>query len=337
MTARTLGRAPTVLYSVPAPSAASNPYTTMLAQGVAGSMAVEFFSWRRALLGHHDILHVHWPETLVRGSSAGRRIARQLAGHAYLAVARARRVKIVRTLHNREPHEPGSLLERWFIRRLDRATVSTILLSPSAGLAVTDTHVIPHGHYREWEPYRLDAPPEKTRSMLLFGSLRRYKGIEDAIAAFKALPAEDRCTFVIAGAPADPAYALDIVAAAAGDPRITIDASRVPDRALAELVASAACVVLPYRDFYNSGAALLALSLGTRIVAPRTPSSELLLEEFGPDWVTLYDGAIDAAVIEGALTPADRRTASPPDMSAREWQPIVDAHVALYDRLLGAR
>ncbi|MET4098106.1 beta-1,4-mannosyltransferase [Agrococcus sp. UYP10] len=337
MTARSPRRAPTVLYSVPAPSAASNPYTTMLARGVAQSMAVEFFSWRRALLGHHDILHVHWPETLVRGSSAGRRIARQLAGHAYLTIARARRVKIVRTLHNREPHEPGSLIERWFIRRLDRATVSTVLLSPSTEAAGPGKHVIPHGHYREWEPYKLDAPPAKTRSMLLFGSLRRYKGIEDAIAAFKALPPAERCTFVIAGAPADPAYEHDIVAAATGDPRITVDARRVPDRALAQLVASAACVVLPYRDFYNSGAALLALSLGTRIVAPRTPSSELLLGEFGPHWVTLYDGAISAAVIEGALSPAHRLPASPPDMRAREWQPIVDAHVALYDQLVGAR
>lgn len=319
-----------VLYSVPAPSTASNPYTTMLARHIASDADVSFLSWGRALSSHQDVFHVHWPEAMVRHPRPVRHLARVLAGFTYLLKARVTRTKIVQTVHNRNPHEAGGVLERLFLRVLDRQIAVRIYLTDDGSALVPPSLVIPHGDYREWEPYHVPHPTLKS-GVLFFGAIRRYKGLEAAIAAFRADPTFDQ-RLDIAGGVSDSKYQQEIFQLIGGDARIRFQPGRLSDADLAHRVRGASVVVLPYKDFYNSGAVLLALSLGTHVLLPRNPVTMQLQAEFGDEWVSLFDEPLSASDIRIAV----QRSASAsgePNMAARSWNRIQEEHMNLYRRL----
>lgn len=320
-----------IIYSVPPPSSQSNPYTTMLAERVAEYADVDFFSWKKAFTRRHDVLHVHWPETLVRAGTKQKAIVRLIAGHVYLTIAKFRGTKIIRTVHNLTPHEAGSRAERSFLKRLDAQTSERIFLSGVG--APASAVVIPHGHYRDWTPYRVISSERSRFPLLMFGTLRPYKGIEAAIRAFRTVPKGENLALHIAGEASDSEYADKIRVEASEDSRITVDARRLSDSELAQMVADSELVVLPYRDFYNSGAAILALSLGTPILVPRTPSTEALLEEFNNEWIRLYESDLESK----DLTEAHRLLANKPgrvqpSMKQREWSVSVRRHIELYEK-----
>src|SRR3954447_7502090 len=102
----------TVLLDVPARHAGQNPYISLLAESLrARGARVQFFTWRRALLGRYSVLHAHWPEYLVWHRRFLVRTAYQM-GAAVLALRlRLQQRPVVRTVHNRTPHDalPGRL------------------------------------------------------------------------------------------------------------------------------------------------------------------------------------------------------------------------------------
>jgi beta-1,4-mannosyltransferase len=50
----------------------SNPYVVMLGEALAAHPAVELvdLTWKTALFGQWDVIHLHWPEILVSGRTA---------------------------------------------------------------------------------------------------------------------------------------------------------------------------------------------------------------------------------------------------------------------------
>jgi beta-1,4-mannosyltransferase len=153
MTARTTERRPavTVLQSFPRPRSTTNPYLVQLVRALPDDVRIEYFSWRRALAGRYDVLHLHWPETLLRSPSRVKALARTAAGALLLGVLRARRIAVVRTLHNPRPHEQPPPLARAVLRGLDRATTRWIRLNTfTVEPDPARTSTILHGHYRDW-------------------------------------------------------------------------------------------------------------------------------------------------------------------------------------------
>src|SRR3954462_15609232 len=127
MTAGHISRpAVTVLQSVPRPRSTTNPYLVQLVRALPDDVRIEYFSWRRALAGRYDVLHLHWPEVLLRSPSRARAVARRAATTLLLGVLRARRIAVVRTLHNPQPHDQPPLLDRAVLRGLDRSTTRWI-------------------------------------------------------------------------------------------------------------------------------------------------------------------------------------------------------------------
>ena len=96
--------------------------------------------------------------------------------------------------------------------------------------------------------------------------------------------------------------------------------------------------MLPYRHLHNSGVALLALSLDRPILVPSTTTTELLREEAGDGWVFTYasDRGLDGRALMAALEAVrDRPSRHPaPDLSARDWAPAIEEHLAAYRRAL---
>src|SRR4029453_18998182 len=104
------------------------------------------------------------------------------------------------------------------------------------------------------------------------------------------------------------------------------------------------------QDMHNSGALLLALSLGRPVLVPRSAVTSALAAEVGADWVRTYpadEGTGEGAARGAGLTPDDVREAlktvreraatSRPDLSRRRWPRIAREHAEVYRRAVSRR
>lgn len=316
-----------------------NPYTSLLIDSLPSDrVRVSYFHWSRILTERFDVLHAHWPENSLRHP---RRIGRAVKiglFAVFLARLRLQRKAVVRTVHNVAPHEPGSRIERLLLRRLDRLTTLWIVLNESTPTPAGDrTVLVPHGHYGTWYASQPAAVAVRGR-LLNFGMIRRYKGTEDLISAFRAWNDADVVLHIV-GEPGDAAIAGSLRELAGGDPRVHLDLRFLPEEELSRELGAAEVVVLPYRAMHNSGAALLALSANRPVIVPSTAATELLVDEFGPEWVVTYSGDLDAERLRKAVQRAQsaRRSPGGPDLSRREW-PALGAQLAqVYERAVDSR
>ena len=116
------------------------------------------------------------------------------------------------------------------------------------------------------------ATADGRRDILLFGSIKPYKGVDVLIEAGLALAASGRRDFriTIAGRPFQPLDALRArITAAGADDAFRFDLDYLPDDRLAGYLNAAAITVFPYREIDGSGALALATRFGKPIVASR--------------------------------------------------------------------
>jgi len=323
----------TILFSFPDPASGKNPYTSLLASHLAEFSEVKFFSWRSALLTRYEIFHVHWPEQLFVGKSRAQTLVKVMAGCLLMLRLRLKRIPIVWTVHNVSPHENMHPVVSWAIRLLERQVQHLLILNASTAASIEHLGIgysmIPHGHYLPTVESANDENLPPT-DFLLFGLLRPYKNAPRLMSVFGSL-AGDELSLTIAGKPQPPDYATVLADMASTDSRIVLELGFQSDSRLVGLIRSTFVVVLPYSEFNNSGAALLALSAGRPILIPASEASLELQEEFGDLWVRLFDGELDRSDLEDALhaskrRPDDRR----PDLSSRDWRGIARAHHATY-------
>jgi beta-1,4-mannosyltransferase len=281
-------------------------------------------------------------------------VARYAATLALLARLTLRRTAVVRTLHNVRPHEPGGRLEALVLRALGRRTTLAVRLVPGTPLPPgarpgTPAVTVPHAHYRGWYagyPRGARVPGR----VLFFGLVRPYKGVEELLAAFRDLPGDDVSLRVV-GSPESSELARTVAGLAAGDARIGLRLEYVDDATLAAEVGAAQVVVLPYRELHSSGAALLALSLDRPVLVPAGETATGLADEVGARWVCTFSAPVTADDLAAALAvTADLPAGAPaaphdgagdppgasadgtdrPDLSARDWAALSDAHVQAY-------
>jgi beta-1,4-mannosyltransferase len=325
-----------VLLSVRRPGTRDNPYTTLLVDALRkqAGVEVEYFTWKRAIIGSYDVLHIQWPESLLRGRNALRRVAALIFCTILLVRLRVFRTPVVRTAHNLVPHERGSLIERRFLERLDASTSMWITLNAHTPVPRGASRaLIPHGHYRDW--YTASPRSERDRNVLYFGLIRSYKGVDQLLHAFSEISAPSFRLRVL-GMPSsdDEGARLAAHIQAAADVDSTLE--HIPDDELAEAISDSELVVLPYRNLHNSGSALLALSLNTPVLVPANDVTRDLQEEFGADHVHLFTGELTGHSLFEAFSRAhDRggRQAVLP-MDGRNWDVIAAAHAQVYRSVL---
>ena len=345
-----------------------NPYVSLLQQalrgaGVACSTADGLSprlvqSWRRTV----DIVHVHWLELLYaapRRSSSLRRLGAALGG---LVWTKALGLKLVYTAHNLEPHERSS-------GPLDRPLgTRTFGLSNRALIALSDAvhvhdqesrraletrygrharvYVIPHGSYIGAYPNNCTKSQAREKlgleqdasAMLFLGQIRRYKGIEELVAAFRQMRDGD-CVLMIAGNVHDAAYAKELAALTRDDPRIVRWFEYVRDAELQYFMNACDACVLPYHEVTTSGAAILAFSFGRPIIAPQLGGFPELAA--GGRGITYAPNPADSLL--GALQRA--RDWDAVEGGARAWQwaeehqwpALAPEFVRMYEDVLGMR
>lgn len=331
------GRPLRVLLSFPPPRDVYNPYTIMLTRAIRDEpgIAAANFSWRRALLGRYDVFHVHWPENLVSGRSPLKQLVRQGLFAGLLLRLRLSGTPLVRTVHNVDRPAGISRRESLLLDWADRWTTLWLILNEYTpvpeGAAV---ELLPHGHYRDWfADFPRDAPlPGR---ICYFGRLRRYKGVERLVSAFRLLD-ESRVgpvRLAIGGLPSTDDLVQALTDLIDGDERITLKLGFQSDADVVASVTGSELVVLPYVAMHNSGASLAALSLDRPVLVPDNEVTRSLSEEVGPGWVHLFRGELDAPILSEtlqAIRTGDR--AERPDLSRREWPASGACHARAYRR-----
>ena len=282
------------------------------------------------------MLHFHWPE---RHFQHG--LASALGFALRLLVARALGYRLVWTVHNLAPHEDagaGDRIVRALFRRLATLIVHCEAARGLLGAAGARAAVIPHGSYVGRYPNAVAPAAARARLglesdarvLLAFGQVRSYKGLERLLTTFAGIAAP-RARLVIAGALAGGAPP-----PATADRRVRLFLGRVPDAEVQVFLNAADLIVLPYRDVLTSGAAMLALSFGRGIVAPRRgclgelerSGAAVLYDPTDPDGlvgvlarVLAPDTDVDPAIL-GERARRFARTLS--------WDAIARRHLAAY-------
>lgn len=333
-------RRPRVMQSFRAPRPTTNPYIVMLDRELGARDEIEHlrFSWPVALLTPVDVLHLHWPETLLGGDRPWKRVGKRMLMRALLAKLAMTGGTIVRTAHNIELPKDVDDATRRLLTTIEERADHRILLNPSTTLPwPSPTTVIPHGHYVDWFA---DVPPVESEPDTLgfVGLVRRYKGVETLIDAFaETAGTRPGLRLRISGNPTSADLAGELRTLAAADDRIALDLRFLTEADFATAMMRALGIVLPYRLMHNSGTVLAALSVGRPVLVPRNEVNEALAEEVGPGWIHVFDGSLgpdDLIAFRDALATAP---ADPPRLSQRDWSRTAVEHVRAYHAARGAR
>ncbi|MBX9751866.1 MAG: glycosyltransferase [Roseococcus sp.] len=300
------------------------------------------------------LLHIHWEEHALRGAASPAEAmltARHLA--ARLAAFRAAGGRILWTLHNAAPHEalPEAALLEW--RRAIAATAHRILVHSTEALSVLEAMVgpvaekaflLPHPAYLGiYEPEPAHPAPPEGRGLLCFGKLRGYKRLDRVVEALpEAMLAGLGARLTIAGEalPGDAGLAA-VQAATAGRASLDWQIRRITDAETAQLFRSTRAVVLDYERHLTSGVALLALSFGRPLVAPRLPGLVEILPAAAHRLLFTPGSAEDlrrAAVEALGMDPATRAALAEACLDrARHYHPQRISRIlgGLYDEVLG--
>lgn len=323
---------PRVMQSFGQPRPTTNPYIVQLDRALAAQQGIEHlrFSWRAALTTRIDVLHLHWPETLIEAATGPRRVARRMLMRALLLKCRLTGTAIVRTAHNVEIPEDASPAEHRLLRRIEKRADYRILLNPDTTLPWRSASaVIPHGHYVDWfaDVPRVDADPD---FLGFVGLVRRYKGVETLLDAFARTADEaPGLRLRICGNPTSRDLATEIGDRAARDPRVELDLRYLSEHDFATAIMRSSGVVLPYRFMHNSGSVLAALSLSRPVLVPRNDVNHDLSREVGPGWIHMFDGELGPDDLV-AFSRATRGVHGSPDLSRRGWKSAGTDHVAAY-------
>jgi len=274
-----------------------NPYQLELAEALRrrgvnvtlsngiGSLPILGAIW---IHGKPDILHLHWTHGFVVGSTCVKTFLKALRFLTELVLARLIGVRVVWTVHNLLQHErKHSGLELFFNRILvwlydqlivhcDAAIEELMRSYRLPGRFRHKIKVIPHGNYVSSYPNQVSREEARGRFglamdelvFLYLGQIRPYKGVPELIDAFLKVDHPD-ARLLIAGRPATEEVKAQIREWSERDDRIQAFLEFIPDTDIQLYMNAADVVVLPYRDILTSGAALLAMSFGKPIIAPR--------------------------------------------------------------------
>lgn len=204
-------------------------------------------------------------------------------------------------------------------------------------------HFIPHGNYIGFYENQVDQHqarqllgiPDEHVSFLIFGGLYRYKGVLEALSAFKQLTS-DQVTLIIAGKPSEKGLKEEIEAEIEScSKQVIFVPERIPDADVQLYMNACDCVVMPYKVFTTSGVAVLAMSFGRVCIAPQIGFFQDIFEE---DGAFLYE-IDDPAGLTKALSRTITNRVAIPSMAQRNlelaktwsWQFVADRTISVYE------
>jgi len=312
---------------------------------------VNEFHPRKMSWSGEDILHIHWPDMMLRGRRKWRIKWRFARLTKMVEKLKRNGGKLVWTVHNLKPHNPSypllaEELMSQFIAWVDgfiflSAESRNHFLTVFPEQASKPFCITPHVHYQGYYPEsrglvsraKLNIPESKL-VLLMFGKLREHKGLQELLITQKNCAVEDVIT-VVAGEPGDDLVTQRLLDEIKSDKHYVLRLKHIPEAEISDLFQIADAVILPYVDILNSGTAILALSYGVPIIAPSMGTLITLAEDHGSDWVFLYDKPINGSKYEQACRwVKDRQNTANPSMQAMAPTIVARQTVDFYRHLL---
>jgi glycosyltransferase involved in cell wall biosynthesis len=179
------------------------------------------------------------------------------------------------------------------------------------------------------------AQPPGGATILFFGLIRDYKGLDVLLRALDVLP---RTRLVVAGDPLDPVEPLRELAGELGvAERVEWRLGFLPDEEIPRLMHEATLVALPYRKIDSSGVLATALGHGRPAVVTDVGGLPDAIREFGAGRVVPPDdpSALATAISE-LLDPLALRQAFEGAEAARRaltWDAAAAQHEAIYEEI----
>lgn len=325
----------TVLLSLKAPDGTTR-FVDQIVTFKPQQEVVKYFSWRTALLGSYDVLHVHWPEWMLRHSRCGVRWAKYVFMLLLLLKLSLKSTAVVRTIHNVEPHRPGGSIERFLVAALDRRTTEYVILNPFTP-SPGPTTLIRHGSYvTRFQDYAKE--PVIPGHILFFGRIEPYKNVNALIGEFAAMGSDQHALRIVGSLDesAFPDRGEGLRQAVEATPRVTARFEFVSDEALVKEITKSQLVVLHYTEMHNSGALLVALSLGRVVYAVPSEVNNWIQGEVGSDWLIL-DQELTGESLAKALAQAESVSVDAgcaPNLGNREWTEVAHEYYAVYEKAL---
>lgn len=292
-----------------------------------------------------DLLHLHWPEVYFWNKPQTPRIFRYFLD-LRLAAARA---PLALTAHNLLPHDQAHQFGVY------RAIEQTVRLSrvvffhsrragevyqETFGMAPEKAAVIPFGDLSHTVGLPVPAgEAQKALNLpigepfcLMFGTISPYKGVEDAITAWKATaPA---LKLIVVGPPSNAAYGAEIAALAAGAAQVEVRLTPWLQPAdLNQWLSAAHAVLCNHRAIFSSGVACLARSFGLPVLLPSRHDTIDLGE---PHPLVFRFGNLREELAElsaKALKVSPDYASAAAWREATSWDRVADLTLAAYRRL----
>jgi glycosyltransferase involved in cell wall biosynthesis len=303
-------------------------------------------------IGGARLIHLHW---VFAFAFPGSRRSQVMRGGAsvwflvWLRISRMLGVHLVWTVHNVLPHEPVFADDVSARRALVEASDLVIAHSRSAlvelaalGAVPRRSAVIQHGPIAPLRSATWPGTPRangEPRRFLFFGRVQEYKGVDDLLVAFSAMPEGAAVHLTVAGQCDDPRLRSRLNRLAQRcRARVVLRLEHVPEEEVASLFSAVHAVILPFRKVTTSGSAMLALSHGRPLIVPDLPGLVDL-----PDRAVLrYERTIPALTAAIArLARADDNalavmSAAAVDYASRTtWQEIAESTIAEMLSVLG--
>lgn len=234
------------------------------------------------LLTRIKVVHLNWFDN-IDGENNREVLVNFVKRLIQLSILKLFRKKIIWTMHNRFPHQPGG---RFFKKRLlshlikksshiiIHSKYSKSLLLESYNIDPNKIYYIPHPNYigdytTNITPRAIEGDKEKELRLLFVGAVKPYKNVELLIDVVNELK-EYKIHLTLAGKAKDNEYEQYIADYAEKLSSVVLKLDFIPDQAIVGLIQQADLVVLPYdlKSSLNSGTVILAFSCARTVVCP---------------------------------------------------------------------
>ena len=269
-----------------------NPYKELLIKHLSlkGAIVNEylwstFFLFKVLRNGKVDILHLHTLHPFLLGKNIVTKILKLIIFVSQIAILRLLGTKTVWTVHEWSDKLSGgannlspsiaAVAVSFFSAVIVHCKTTKQELSKLLRLKSHRVLVIPHGNYISYYENQItDSEARKILNLnsdglifVLFGNIYRYKGVLEAIEAFKILNS-DRTSLIIAGKVSESGLEAEIKKTIGTNKDITFIPKRIADDEVQIYLNAADCILLPYTVYTTSGIAILGMSFGKVCLAP---------------------------------------------------------------------
>ena len=246
----------------------------------------------------YRILHLHWANFSISAPIPFKNKLSYWYGILCISSLRILGYKIIWTIHNVVPHESQRDDHLKLVQYISRVAKAKIVHSAFTledmtkhGFNTSSAIVIPIGNYIGVYPEKVTRKQARCSLnannrelvVLFFGLIRPYKGVDNLVNIFEKL-SKMNIKLIIAGKCFNRILYEKIIDAQA---KCNIDFynGHVPDQDVATYFEAADIVCLPFKTITTSSSAMLALSFGKPVIAPRAGALKDLPNNVG----YLYD------------------------------------------------